>query len=235
MEECRSIPKIQDQGLPPETHLVINTECGAFDNEHKVLPRNRFDLEVDRTSLHPGEQTYEKMVAGLYLGHLVRLVLLELGNDGRLFKGMDTSRLKDPTSLDAKHLSVIEGDRSESLSVIRDLFCAKFDIDPEPYERRIIRYVVDLVGIRAARLYVCGIAAICKKKNMERCHVGVDGAAFDKNSSFQQHAMEAAQEIFGWPPDEDKYIHLSPAEQASGLGAALIAALALERNEISFN
>ncbi|KAF7174956.1 hypothetical protein CNMCM7691_005424 [Aspergillus felis] len=56
MEEVGAIPKIQGCGLPSDALIAINTEYGAFDNSRRVLPRTRFDDEIDRTSAHPGQQ-----------------------------------------------------------------------------------------------------------------------------------------------------------------------------------
>lgn len=138
-----------------------------------------------------------------------------------MFKGYDTSRLKDPTTLGSRHLSAIEGDDSTTLNVIRDLFCARFSIDPEPHERRIIKHLVVLIATRAVRLFVCGIAAICKKKRLDRCHVAIDGSTFDEHSKFQERAIQAIHEIF----DSGAELRLQvTGEKWSGLGAALAAA-----------
>ncbi|KAJ5203878.1 Hexokinase [Penicillium cinerascens] len=80
-----------------------------------------------------------------------------------------------------------------------------------------------------ARLYACGIAAICKKKETSKCHVGVDGSVFNKYSGFKQRAAQALREIFDWPPNEPDLIVLIPSEDGSSVGgAALAAALALD-------
>lgn len=230
MEECRSIPKIKHCGLPPDALIAINTEYGAFDNEHKVLPLTRFDDEIDRASPRPGQQTYEKMVAGLYLGGLLRLVLVELNEAGKLFKGQDTSRLRSPGSTDSEFLTTVEGDQSESMAEIRKIFQERLGIDPALHERKVIQYVAELIGSRAARLYACGIAALCKKKNLDTCRVGVDGSAFSKYPFFRHRAAQALREILDWPKDAEDKIQLQFAEDGSGVGAALIAALALERS-----
>lgn len=96
--------------LPPDMKMAINCEYGAFDNQHKVLPRTKFDVIIDKESPRPGQQTYEKMIAGLYLGELFRLVLLDLNErpEVRIFGGQDVSKLKKPYSLDASFLAAIE-------------------------------------------------------------------------------------------------------------------------------
>ena len=110
MENCGSIPKIEHLNLDPDLPMAINCEYGAFDTEHVILPRNPYDVIIDKESPRPGQQAFEKMVAGLYLGEQFRLVLLDLhGNpDVCIFEGQDVSKLQKPYSLDASFLSSIE-------------------------------------------------------------------------------------------------------------------------------
>lgn len=90
--------------------MAINCEWGAFDNEHQVLPRTHYDVIVDDDSPRPGQQAFEKMIAGLYLGEIFRLVLVELHDkeDVHLFKGEPMDKLRTPYSLDSSFLSAIE-------------------------------------------------------------------------------------------------------------------------------
>lgn len=110
MEDVGSIPKLAHMKLPPETPMAINCEWGAFDNEHKVLPRTEFDKIIDRDSPRPGQQAFEKMIAGLYLGEIFRLVMVDLhdNRDVRVFAGQDISLLRKAYSLDSSFLSAIE-------------------------------------------------------------------------------------------------------------------------------
>ena len=90
--------------------MAINCEWGAFDNEHKILPRTPYDITIDKDSPRPGQQSFEKMIAGLYLGELFRLVLVDLHEQGnvKIFEGQDIKKLKKAYSLDASFLSAIE-------------------------------------------------------------------------------------------------------------------------------
>jgi hexokinase len=110
MDVCGNIPKIAHLNLDPKLPMAINCEWGAFDNAHKVLPRTPYDIIIDKDSPRPGQQTFEKMVAGLYLGEIFRLVLLELYDspDCTIFSHQDISKLKKPYSLDSSFLSSIE-------------------------------------------------------------------------------------------------------------------------------
>ncbi|WEW57971.1 hexokinase [Emydomyces testavorans] len=231
MENAGSIPKIAHYNLPPDLPIAINCEYGAFDNERVVLPLTQYDMIIDRDSPRPGQQAFEKMTAGLYLGEIFRLVLLDLvDNKGSLiFHGQDVSSLRKSYCLDSSFLAYIEEDASDDLSETKDLFERTLGIKPTKPELELCRRLAELIGTRAARLSACGVAAICKKKNITSCHVGADGSVFNKYPHFKARGAKALREIFDWADDEEDKVVLSSAEDGSGVGAALIAALTLER------
>lgn len=70
----------------------------------------------------------------------------------------------------------------------------------------------------------CGIAAIVTKKNFAPCSVGADGSVFNKYPHFRERNAVALEEILG-----HKDVVVKPAEDGSGVGAALIAALTIRR------
>jgi len=231
MENVGSIPKIAHMGLPPDMPVAINCEYGAFDNEHVVLPRTKYDVIIDRDSPRPGQQAFEKMTAGLYLGEIFRLVLIDLidNKPGLIFQGQDTSKLRKPYSLDASFLAAIEEDPFENLQETGELFERELGIRATKPELELCRRLAELIGTRAARLSACGVAAICKKKNIERCHVGADGSVFTKYPHFKARGAQALREILDWAPNEEDKVVILAAEDGSGVGAALIAALTLNR------
>ena len=52
---------------------------------------------------------------------------------------------------------------------------------------------------------------------------------FNKYPHFKARGAIALREILDWKPDERDKVDIRPAEDGSGVGAALIAALTLER------
>lgn len=108
MENCGSIPKLAHMNLDPNLPMAINCEWGAFDNEHQVLPRTPYDIIVDKESPRPGQQAFEKCIAGLYLGEIFRLVLVDLHDNKHIFEGQDIKYLRKPYTLDSSFLSAIE-------------------------------------------------------------------------------------------------------------------------------
>jgi hexokinase len=235
MEECGAIPKLEHLKLDPKLPMAINCEWGAFDNEHQVLPRTPYDILIDKESPRPGQQSFEKMIAGLYLGEIFRLVLLDLhkGQECTMFEGQDISKLNKAYSLDAGFLAAIEEDRFENLTDTDDLFQTKLGITCKKPELELIRRLAELIGTRAARLSACGVAAICKHKSWDSVHVGADGSVFTKYPHFKVRQAQAMKEILDWPAKYGKGrgdpIEVLPAEDGSGVGAALIAALTVKR------
>ena len=109
----------------------------------------------------------------------------------------------------------------------------KLEIKCERPELELIRRTAELIGTRAARLSACGIAAICTKKGYKTAHVGADGSVFNKYPHFKARGAQALREILDWPAkqnaSEEDPVEVLAAEDGSGVGAALIAALTLKR------
>lgn len=231
MEHVRDVPKIAHLNLPPDMHVAINCEYGAFDNEHIVLPLSKYDHTIDRESPRPGQQAFEKMTAGLYLGEIFRLALIDVVDNkpGLIFRGKDVSALRKPYLLDSSFLAAIEEDPYENLEETEEIFERKIGFRPTFAELEMIRRLAELIGTRAARLSACGVAAICKKKSIESCHVGADGSVFTKYPHFKARGAQALREILGWPTGSPDKVTIQAAEDGSGAGAALIAALTLKR------
>ncbi|KAI1264295.1 hexokinase [Xylariaceae sp. FL1019] len=235
MENCGSIPKLAHLNLPPDLPMAINCEWGAFDNEHQVLPRTKYDIIIDKESPRPGQQAFEKCIAGLYLGEIFRLIMVDLhdNKDIHIFEGQDIKNLRKPYTLDASFLSAIEDDPFENLQETHDLFQGKLNLTCTRHELELIRRAAELIGTRAARLSACGVAAICTKKNLQPCHVGADGSVFNKYPHFKARGAQALRELLDWPAKaslrQEDPVEILAAEDGSGVGAALIAALTLKR------
>ncbi|KAI0296056.1 hypothetical protein B0F90DRAFT_1637035 [Multifurca ochricompacta] len=91
--------------------MMVNTEWGAFDNARVVLPSTPFDNKVDRESINPRFQAYEKFISGMYLGEITRNILLALVDAAPkpiLFGGKATAHLNKHYGLDTEMLSLVE-------------------------------------------------------------------------------------------------------------------------------
>ncbi|BGP25508.1 hexokinase [Rhodotorula toruloides] len=240
MEKIGNIPKIKELGLPEDAQMAINCEWGAFDSTtHEHLPRTSYDIHIDESSNKPREQAFEKMIAGLYLGEIFRLVMCELIDEGILFLGQDTYKVEKPYVFDTAFLSLIESDTTDELLTVTGLFAHFFSLDTTIAERQFMRRLAVLIGTRAARLSACGIAAIVSKQGLldeaydpaKTIGIATDGSLYNKYPKFAQRVEEGLVDIFG---EKGRSIKTYHAEDGSGVGAAVIAAMTKERKAKGF-
>ncbi|VUG17611.1 HXK2 [Brettanomyces bruxellensis] len=234
------VPKIHNQ-LPDDislaTPMLINCEYGSFDNKHRVLPRTKYDVQIDQESPRPGQQAFEKMTAGYYLGEIIRKILLEGYETGYLFKDLaqdseGAKKLAKDYILDSSFLSNLESDDTPDLAESKKEFETKLSINTTPEERLYAKKISAFIGTRAARLSICGISAVCQKMNYRKCHVAADGSVYMKYPHFPERAAKGLSDVFGWDgiKEEDHPIKIVKAQDGSGVGAAVIAALTHARN-----
>ncbi|KAJ1551763.1 hexokinase A [Nowakowskiella sp. JEL0078] len=223
-EPMDRIPK-WNGGNVTSGEMVINTEWGAFDNEQVVLPVTKYDQRLDRASPNPNFQIFEKMLSGMYLGEIVRHIVLELISTGELFKGQNSTELKQTYSFETAFMSRIERDHTNELSdtkaVLEDLLKIP---STNIGDRRIIKRICELVGIRSARLSAAGIVAVVTKINrLDGCTIAIDGSLFEHYPHYANRMRDALRELLGLTAEN---IILEQARDGSGQGAALIAATA---------
>src|ERR1700761_8671813 len=91
--------------------MVVNTEWGAFNNSRSHLPSTPFDNSMDRLSINPRFQAFEKMISGMYLGEITRNILLSLMDaapKSLLFGGATTAAMNVQWGFDTSVISAIE-------------------------------------------------------------------------------------------------------------------------------
>ncbi|XP_062070129.1 hexokinase HKDC1 isoform X2 [Lepus europaeus] len=222
MEEMRNIELVEGN----EGKMCINTEWGGFgDNGCLDDIRTQYDKEVDEGSLNPGKQRYEKMTSGMYLGEIVRQILIGLTRQGLLFRGQISERLRTRGIFETKFLSQIESDRLALLQVRRIL--QQLGLDSTCEDSIVVKEVCGVVSRRAAQLCGAGLAAIVEKRREDqglerlRITVGVDGTLYKLHPHFSRILQETVKEL---APRCEVTFMLS--EDGSGKGAALITAVA---------
>ena len=145
--------------------VIINMEWGAFgDNGCLDFLLTEYDIEVDKTSLNPKKQIYEKMMSGMYMGEIVRLVILDLWEKELLFVGhRDHSWSTDyrqalytKGSFYTKYVSEIETDSGVTFRHTKSVL-EQMGMDRPTYDDcAIVQYVCKLVSRRAAQLAAAG-------------------------------------------------------------------------------
>ena len=64
----------------------METAASWISSEPSEFREHTFILLVDEASLNPGAQTFEKMISGMYMGELVRQVLVDMVWEDLMFQ-----------------------------------------------------------------------------------------------------------------------------------------------------
>uniref|UniRef100_A0A8D2NDT0 hexokinase n=1 Tax=Zonotrichia albicollis TaxID=44394 RepID=A0A8D2NDT0_ZONAL len=231
MEEMRNIEMVDGE----QGRMCVNTEWGAFgDNGCLDDIRTIYDKAVDDFSLNAGKQRYEKMISGMYLGEIVRNILIDFTKRGFLFRGQISETLKTRHIFETKFLSQIESDRLALLQVRTIL--QQLGLNSTCDDSIIVKTVCGAVSRRAAQLCGAGMAAIVDKirenRGLERLEitVGVDGTLYKLHPHFSRIMHQTVKEL---APNCDVTFLLS--EDGSGKGAALITAVGCRLREAEQN
>ncbi|KAG0491786.1 hypothetical protein HPP92_005184 [Vanilla planifolia] len=227
IEQVKAIPKWNGL-LPKSGEMVINMEWGSFRSAH--LPMTEYDLTLDAESLNPNEQIFEKLISGMYLGEIVRRVLLKMAAEASLFGDTVPPKLEKPFMLSTPDISEMHHDTSSDLRVVGEKLKDVLEITNTCLrERKMVVEVCGIITRRAARLAAAGIVGILKKQGRDastsdnqRTVVAVDGSLFVHCAIFGKYLEGALREIL--PHEVFETIVIKLVNDGSGLGAALLAA-----------
>ncbi|KAG8513112.1 Hexokinase-3 [Galemys pyrenaicus] len=222
MEELQNVAGVAgDSG-----HMCINMEWGAFGDDGSLdMFSTCFDARVDQASINPGKQRFEKMISGMYLGEIVRHVLLHLTSLGVLFRGQQTQRLQTRDIFKTKFLSEIESD-SLALRQVRAIL-EDLGLPLTTDDALMVLEVCQAVSQRAAQLCGAGVAAVVEKIRENRgleelsVSVGVDGTLYKLHPHFSTLVAATVQELA-----PRCVVTFLQSEDGSGKGAALVTAVA---------
>uniref|UniRef100_A0A663M815 Hexokinase-2 n=1 Tax=Athene cunicularia TaxID=194338 RepID=A0A663M815_ATHCN len=227
MEEMRNVELVEGE----EGRMCVNMEWGAFGDSGCLDDiRTEFDLAVDELSLNPGKQRFEKMISGMYLGEIVRNILMDFTKRGLLFRGRISERLKTRGIFETKFLSQIESDCLALLQVRSIL--QHLGLESTCDDSIIVKEVCAVVARRAAQLCGAGMAAVVDKIRENRgldflkVTVGVDGTLYKLHPHFSTIMHETVKQLS--PKCEVTFLQ---SEDGSGKGAALITAVACRIRE----
>ncbi|XP_066363309.1 hexokinase-7-like [Miscanthus floridulus] len=226
VEEASTIPKLEGE-LPKSGNMVINTEWGNFDSS--CLPITEYDQALDEESLNPGEQIFEKLISGMYLGEIVRRVLLKIASQSSIFGNVSHTKLKTRFILRTPDISAMHHDDTPDLRIVAEKLADNLKIvDTSMDTRKMVVEICDIVTSRSARLAAAGIVGILRKIGRavpgDKRHsvVAIDGGLFEHYAEFRKCLESTLVELLG--EEASKSVAVKLTKDGSGLGAALIAA-----------
>ena len=222
--------------------MIVNIESGNFNK----ITQNAYDRLLDKNSLNKTEHITEKMVSGLYLGELTRLALVELVKNGLLFK---TALRKDEMVLLAKKNSFktsfydkIAEDDTDTLKGVQAQLI-QWGIKSQHIsleDARIVKELCREIAQRSARITAAVVFAIVTHidKQVQNHHtVAMDGSLFEKYRHFKDDMVKAIRQISMqmFHDDRSNNITFQLSPDGSGIGAAIICAIAASQKRISGN
>ncbi|NWW71186.1 HXK3 protein, partial [Climacteris rufus] len=223
MEEMKNVGTVEGE----QGRMCINMEWGAFgDNGCLDHIFTHFDRVVDDSTINPGKQRFEKLISGMYLGEIVRHILLEMTERELLFQGRPCPKLQTKNIFQTKFLSTIELSNGLALRQIRAIL-QELELDASFEDSVLMREVCQTVSLRAAQLCAAGLAAVVEKMRENRgldqlsVTVGVDGTLYKLHPCFSYNLQKTLKDL---APNCNVSFLLS--EDGSGKGAALVAAVA---------
>ncbi|NWX33337.1 HXK1 protein, partial [Notiomystis cincta] len=218
MEEMRNIEMVDGE----QGRMCVNTEWGAFgDNGCLDDIRTIYDKAVDDFSLNAGKQRYEKMISGMYLGEIVRNILIDFTKRGFLFRGQISETLKTRHIFETKFLSQIERDSWRALLASLErtwvsvcAYAGEFFTISTEFLAMLTSKPLDAVQMPVAVLHSTGAAGPSSPTALVSFH------------SFSRIMHQTVKDL---APNCDVTFLLS--EDGSGKGAALITAVGCKLRE----
>ncbi|KAF0760552.1 hexokinase type 2-like [Aphis craccivora] len=225
VEKVENVELFDGDKIKP--HVIVNTEWGAFGDDGKLdAIRTKYDREIDEDSLNPRKQRFEKMISGMYMGEIVRLAIVDLANQNKLFEGRLSEQMKTKGAFVTSFVSDIESDTVDYKNT-RKILSEMGINDSSTVDCANVRYICECVSSRSAHLVSAGLAVILNKMDEKSVTIGVDGSVYRFHPYFHKLILEKTRQL----TKADINFDLMLSDDGSGRGAALVAAVAV-RDEL---
>lgn len=182
--------------------MIINMESGNFN----LLPYTAYDDLLDAASEQPSAQRLEKMVAGRYLGEVVRYAAADLW-------GVTAERY----SITAEALSALAGGTTPGCELFSGLGGNRLPL---------LQELARLVLTRSARLVAATFLGVLSHIDpaLTKSHtIAVDGSLYEKAPGYAATLRQTLQEALG---EKAGQVQVRLTKDGSGVGAAVAAAVA---------
>ncbi|MHC4682380.1 MAG: hexokinase family protein [Planctomycetota bacterium] len=211
VESNRSISKLS--GLDGAGEQIVNVESGAF----AKAPRGTIDIQLDESTLDPGQYTFEKMFSGAYLGPLCLKALQEGARRGLLSKAV-TEKMLAAEDLQTKDVNdfLRSAHGRSSLTAI----CAAGTVQDRP----VVWHVLDGLIERAAKLVAALLSAVVLKtgKGENPCMpvcITAEGTTFYELKGLKEGVERYLKDLL--QDKHGRYFEIVNVDNATLIGAAI--------------
>ena len=203
-----------------------------------TFPSSRWDDLLNSVHMMPDYQPFEYLIAGGYMGEIVRLVLVEAAEEAGLFDGRLPHNLQNPYSLDTQTLAQIQVDTSTGLEITRDLLYKRHPSSSRPTFRDadFVKRVVSCVSNRSIAYFATAVHALTSllqdldieaglESKLDHISIGCDGSVINKYPGYMENAQETLDQMRSVESKGRKVI-LEKTRDSAVLGAGVAGALA---------
>ena len=207
-----------------------------------IFPTTRWDDILNRNHILPDYQPLEYLIAGGYMGEIVRLILIEATETAGLFGGELPPSLYNPYVLDTRTLAALEIDASPSFTSSRILFQDRHPSTHLPTHSDIsfIRRTVQAVSCRSSAYFTAGVHALSSLLNdlenhdslqsqlhlLDHVSIGCDGSVINKYPGFMGNSQGIIDKLVGMETNGMKRVVLEKTVDSAVLGAGVAVAMA---------
>lgn len=212
-ERVENIGKLKKAGTFAGDSMIINIESGGYSG----FPRGVIDEMVDRTTIDPGRDAFEKMVSGRYQGGLL-LCALRCAAEDTLFSDGFTKKITGIEELSSAEIDEFlyfpyGGGRLAACCGIED-------------DRIMLFHLIDNLIERAARLVLINLAAILRLTGTGKnpccpACITAEGSTFYRSKLFQTKLQYYIRTCLN--DGMDLNCELVKAENATLIGTAIAA------------
>ena len=219
------------------THVLTNTELSMFGKNS--FPRSRWDDALNRTHMMPDYQPFEYLIAGGYMGEILRLIMVDAAQTANLYEGKLPESLRTPYSLETQTLAVMAVDTSTDLAKTRDVLHERYPsaFRPSFADADFIQKVVHSIAERSIAYFAAGVYALTSLLQdleaeagfdivLDHISIGCDGSVINKYPGYMEKAQETLDRMRILEGKGRKSVLLEKTQDSAVLGAGIAGVLA---------
>lgn len=219
------------------THVLTNTEFSMFGKS--ALPTTRWDEDLNAKHIMPDYQPFEYLIAGGYIGEIVRLVMAEAAETTDFYGGNLPPSLLVPYALDTRTVALLDIDKSASSTTAIGILQSRHPSPHTPTTSEIlfIRRIIHSVVTRSFSYFAAGTHALTSliedleieagmPLDLPSICIGCDGSVINKYPGYMEQAQRLLDDLWEHGPKGRCSVVLEKTQESAVLGAGVAGAMA---------